>query len=192
MNRSMRQLRLKMTIQINPGKDHFKLIKTGTNKKDNLAGDSSIDQLKGKKSADQLRGKQGADYLYGNKGKDSLFGGYGADVLQGGPGADQLHGKGGKDLLYGDNGKDQATGDAGQDIFILSRGKDVITDFTLGQDSIGLGYAVDLKAVQKGPHLRIKGSDKINTLLHNINKDDFLENITNNPSMAPIVEIKLI
>ena len=88
-------------------------------------------------------------------GNDSLTTGGGADVLRGNAGNDRLNGGGGKDRLFGGagddtlrggTGTDTVTGGAGADVFVFASvaeassgsGYDLITDFQIGVDRIGL------------------------------------------------------
>lgn len=104
--------------------DYFSTIKEidGSNLKSKvkLVGNSLANTINGGTKNDTLIGGAGADKLYGNAGKDSLIGGDGNDSLWGGKGADIL------------------VGGKGNDVFVYSKGdgKDVITDYTAGQDKI--------------------------------------------------------
>ena len=49
--------------------------------------------------------------------------------------------------------------------------------------------AFDLIFTQEGVDLRIEGDDKVNTLLLNVDKDDFLENYPDNLQIVPAVEV---
>ena len=130
--------------------------------------------------------------MYGRKGNDTLIGAQGDDVMQGGFGNDTLKGGSGDDVLYGGEGNDKLTGNGGKDVFILSNGRDIITDFNLDKDAIGLVYALDLTFTQIGEDLQINGNDGVNTLLRNVDKDDFLANFPDNLFDAAAVEVTLI
>ena len=152
------------------GRELFKLIVddsttiniiTGTNGSDNLVGTDGADQIEGGNGRDILTGSDGNDTLLGGNGKDILTGGAGNDLLDGGNGRDILTGNGGNDTLLGGNGKDILTGGAGndlldggdgkdiltggagEDIFVLrcGEGKDSITDFELGSDSVTVYFS---------------------------------------------------
>ena len=174
-----------------PLKSEFEEDVRGSNKPDTVIGNASVDRLTGQDKSDLLRGKKGKDYLYGDNGPDTLIGGKGNDVLQGGNGKDELIGKKGKDILYGGYKRDVLTGNQGRDVFILSPGKDVITDFKLGEDDIGVVYALDLTLKQKGDDLLIKGNDNVRTLLQGVDKNDFLAD-QGDPSLLPIVEVNVL
>lgn len=102
-----------------------------------LLGTSSNDQLIGTEGNDTLQGLPGNDILNGQSGNDTLFAGQGNDTLTGGKG---------NDILSGDRGQDWLTGNSGNDIFILPvsagvsniNSVDIITDFIVGEDQIGL------------------------------------------------------
>jgi len=49
--------------------------------------------------------------------------------------------------------------------------------------------AFDLVFTQDGVDLRIEGDDKVNTLLLNVDKDEFLENYPDNLQIVPAVEV---
>lgn len=97
-------------------------------------------------------GGKGDDVLYGRSGKDVFNGNEGADALYGGKGDDKLDGGEGDDTLDGGEGRDVLTGGAGADTFVfkkadLGRARDVITDFTSGEDKIDLsGFDANFRA----------------------------------------------
>ncbi|MBC6475001.1 MAG: hypothetical protein GDA48_21170 [Hormoscilla sp. GM102CHS1] len=87
------------------------------------------------------RGGSSNNNIYGTSGRDTLTGGYGHDTLNGGYGDDTLLGGDGNDTLYGGDGYNTLTGGDGADIFVVhkrDRGRDTITDFTVGEDYIKL------------------------------------------------------
>lgn len=107
----------------------------GSGYADTLLGDGLANRLAGGTGADRIGGGLGADLLSGGRGGDSLSGGNGADTLVGGLGADTLAGGAGVDrFVYG------ATAESG------AAQRDVIVDFTKGQDRIDLS-AIDANAV---------------------------------------------
>ncbi|XZN91416.1 MAG: DUF4347 domain-containing protein [Microcoleus sp.] len=130
----------------------------GNRNDDFIDGGKGNDNLFGGKGDDIIQGSEGNDSLFGNEGSDTICGGVGddliggneqADILGGCEGNDTLYGGedndtllGGKgdDILYGDLGNDSLIGGSGNDIFVLQAGQgfDIIADFTLGQDLIGL------------------------------------------------------
>ncbi|MEG4837647.1 calcium-binding protein, partial [Microcoleus sp. B9-D4] len=83
----------------------------------------------------------GADILGGCAGNDTLFGGADNDTLTGGKG---------NDLLDGGMGNDSLIGGSGNDIFALKAGEgfDIIADFTLGQDLIGLSGGLSFSQLE--------------------------------------------
>ena len=88
----------------------------------NITGNQYNNAITGGTKADTLNGGTGNDTLIGNAGNDKLDGGNGADILKGGKGADSL------------------TGGAGTDTFLYTDGdgKDIITDYSAGEDIIKL------------------------------------------------------
>lgn len=112
---------------------------------ENFIGGSGNDSLTGDGLANNLQGGAGHDSLFGGGGADVLQGGEGNDSLVGGNGADVLQGGGGNDSLVGGNGADVLTGGLGADRFVYATvaqssgaNRDLITDFTQGQDLIDL------------------------------------------------------
>ena len=123
----------------------------------------------------------------GGGGTDKAWGYDGDDILVGGQGQDQLFGGNGDDILSGDVGGDWLTGGAGADSFIFgpAHGRDVITDFTPGEDQIDLrGLAVvgddfaDLEIRQKSAGVLVvtgEGEILLRGLdLEAVTADDFL------------------
>jgi Ca2+-binding RTX toxin-like protein len=84
----------------------------------------SIEDVTGSALNDRLLGKANDNRLYGGLGQDLIFGRSGDDVLSG---------DGGNDRLWGGGGKDEFA-------FVAGEGRDVIMDFTPGQDHIALHH----------------------------------------------------
>jgi Ca2+-binding RTX toxin-like protein len=107
---------------------------------DAVKGGEGDDVLMGDIGNDRLAGDSGNDILLGNLGEDCLDGGEGDDLLFGGRGNDTLIGGLANDILKGDFGDDLLIGGAGGDRFDFrpADGINIITDFTDGQDIIGL------------------------------------------------------
>lgn len=108
-------------------KGHDRLV--GQMGNDVLSGGIGFDTLAGGAGRDHLKGEAGNDRLLGKMDNDRLLGGNGNDTLYGGAGRDVLIGGGGADLLSGGDGADQF-------IFAGNFGRDVVTDFTAGQDRL--------------------------------------------------------
>ena len=117
---------------------------------DSLAGAGGDDYLIGLVDNDFVEGGVGNDYLVGYDGDDSVSGDAGDDLLLGNQGNDTLNGGAGNDLLSGGINNDLLSGGAGNDtlwgkegadIFVLELGQeqDLISDFSDGEDLIGLG-----------------------------------------------------
>jgi hypothetical protein len=99
------------------------------------------DRLIGSKANNLINGADGHDVISGGKGGDALQGENGKDKLRGGKDNDKLFGGAGKDLLNGGLGDDWLTGGSGADIFILSKGKDSVTDYDQN-----VGDAIEINA----------------------------------------------
>lgn len=119
-----------------------------------VMGLSGSDRLIGGAESDLLMGGTGRDMLRGAGGEDVLLGGGQADLLIGGRGADLLRGGGGSDFLFGGAGRDVLIGGGGADLFIFNldrkSGRDVIRDFTSGEDAIGLTGEVEVFSFASG------------------------------------------
>ncbi len=98
--------------------------------------------------------------LTGSSKADTLTGGSEDDVLSGLGGKDTLKGMGGADILRGGAGVDTLTGGSGGDRFVFATageigngtspsGRDLVTDFTAGEDRIDLS-AIDANGGVKG------------------------------------------
>ena len=89
-------------------------------------------------NVENVIGGSGANTLTGDGGDNVLTGQGGTDTLAGGSGNDTLEGGGNRDILSGGAGNDlfvfSATGDSGTSTLT----RDVINDFTQGQDHIDL------------------------------------------------------
>lgn len=106
-----------------------------------IDGGGSNDSIVGSIFADTLKGGSGNDSLTGGNGNDRLDGGSGNDSLLGGNGDDIILAGSGNDTLIGSMGNDTLTGGSGNDFFRFNapnEGIDRITDFKVGEDSIGI------------------------------------------------------
>nr|WP_277812803.1 VWA domain-containing protein [Vibrio tubiashii] len=92
--------------------------------------------------ADTLTGGKGNDILYGQGGNDSLDGGLGDDFLLGGTGNDTLIGGLGNDILTGGDDADifkfVDQDSTNTQVDIRDGERDIITDFTKGEDKIDI------------------------------------------------------
>nr|WP_277876478.1 DUF4347 domain-containing protein [Trichocoleus sp. FACHB-40] len=124
---------------------------------DTMSGGMGSDRIYGGDGNDNLIGDTtaltgtfgGDDLIWGGRGSDRIYGGYGNDMLYGEAGNDQIWGDVGNDLLSGGTGNDILTGGAGRDTFVLAKGEgsDMITDFRVGEDLIGLAGGLSLGQV---------------------------------------------
>ncbi|QLE59832.1 putative Ig domain-containing protein [Nostoc sp. TCL26-01] len=110
-----------------------------------IEGTLGADVLVGTEQNDRINGKTGNDILWGRAGNDTLLGGNGNDILWGGTGDDTLLGGNGNDILWGG---------AGSNLFVLAarEGTDMIADFNLNTDKIGLaaGLSYGQLTITKG------------------------------------------
>jgi hypothetical protein len=120
---------------------------------DTLLGNGGGDTIDGDGGSDTARGGNGNDTLDGGSGNDLLLGETNDDLIFGGAGDDILNGGGNNDSLDGEGGSNSLTGGTGADIFgfsVIDGGKDVITDFRSGLDTINLSQ---LDAISGTPGL---------------------------------------
>ena len=109
-----------------------------TNGDDLITGTDDNEIIRGLDGNDSITGGRGDDRLIGNDGDDSLDGGTGDDSLNGGMGNDTLIASQGDELLIGDNGAD---------VFLIEsiEGRNVISDFELGVDLLGIPDNISLE-----------------------------------------------
>jgi Ca2+-binding RTX toxin-like protein len=108
---------------------------------DIIFGGDGEDTLNGGVGNDSLFGGSGNDTIYGEGGRDIISGGIGDDLIYGNNGNDSLNGNNGKDTLDGGDGIDTLTGGGDRDRFdfvSLDEGKDLVTDFQDGLDTINV------------------------------------------------------
>jgi Ca2+-binding RTX toxin-like protein len=148
----------------------------GSARADRLTGDAGDNILEGRAGADRLDGGAGFDtasYLNATsrvtanltnptlntgdaagdtyKSIERLFGSQFNDVLTGGKGSEAIMGGAGNDIIDGGAKIDTLTGGAGRDTFRFANIKeagDIITDFTVGEDLIGIirkGFNIDAR-----------------------------------------------
>lgn len=143
----------------------------GTNRNDLLLGNRGNDTISGLggddivlsgRDNDAIFGGDGNDGLAGNLGNDRVNGEIGDDTLFGGQNEDTLTGGAGNDVLSGDLGNDLLTGGEGSDRFDFGAldGVDVVTDFTDGEDFIGLKPGLTFAQLAIAPSL---GNDTVVT-----------------------------
>lgn len=142
------------------------------NQDDNqLKGGGGQDDLDGNQGDDDLLGMAGQDTLSGGNGEDTLTGGGTGDILNGGRQNDELYGNLGRDVLSGGAGSDELWGGIGRDTFLLEKGNgvDLIQDFNISKDSLGLTQGVrlgSLTIVQRDEGALIRqGGDRLATLI---------------------------
>ena len=99
-------------------------------------GTSSANRMIGSRYGDLMNGNNGDDVIVSGNGKDVLQGGNGNDKLAGGNGSDKLIGGAGNDALNGGSGDDWLTGGSGEDKFIVSKGRDTITDYIADEGDV--------------------------------------------------------
>ena len=108
---------------------------------DLINGNEGDDNISGGEGDDSLHGGRANDFITGDQGNDILEGEFGVDTLNGGEGDDSLVGGSGEDFLYCSAGADTLVGGSSKDTFVLvsgTGGKNVITDFLVGEDLISL------------------------------------------------------
>jgi len=165
------------TVQFgSTGDDNLTVVEA--NAGNNLFSAAGNDSLQVVEGSDQfLLGGSGNDTLRSNGNNNSLYGGSGDDKLFSGVN-DYLFGSDGDDVLFaGKGGGNRLTGGAGADQFWVANGSlpnalNIVTDFTLGVDVIGLGgisgvtQFSDLTLLQQGGDTLVKvGNTELASLL---------------------------
>lgn len=118
----------------------------GTSGDDVLVGTSGDDTILAGGGNDTVLASAGHDIVSGGAGNDLISGGSGGSTLGGGTGNDVIHGGADNDVIIGGAGNDTMSGGAGADTFVFVAAdsgvgaghRDVILDFTVGTDKIGL------------------------------------------------------
>ena len=115
--------------------------------RDILNGGNGADTITGGAGRDILNGGNGSDTLEGGNLQDIINGGNGNDILNGGRGRDILNGGNGADTLNGSRARDVLSGGSDSDTFVFKRPdigeRDLITDFTIGEDVIDVSQIVN-------------------------------------------------
>ena len=129
-----------------------------------LEGTENDDLLSSAAGWDVLIGLAGQDTLISGNGNDHLDGGTGHDVLRADGGQDTLFGGSGNDTLDGGLGSDHLTGGAGSDSFVFkhfsSGDRDVIADFTIGEDKLFFDLStIEFSGAQFSPFTITQTSD---------------------------------
>jgi Ca2+-binding RTX toxin-like protein len=123
--------------------------------------------------------------IYGGRGADKLSGSAGNDKLYGEGDDDLLFGGEGDDLLWGGAGNDILQGGAGADTFVLAfnQGKDLIRDFQIGEDKLGLAGTLrfdQLNFVQEGQSALIAFGRDVLAQLNNVTIDQLTADVFTN------------
>lgn len=133
----------------------------GDTENDTVLGGNGSDRVDGGLGNDRVEGQNGNDLVFGRAGNDTLRGGNGKDTLDGGNAKDREFGGGGADTFWMSAGNDTLTGGKGSDTFLFyeaGTGKDVLTDFERGKDTILVtGYDDDdVAVVRAGKNVRVE------------------------------------
>jgi len=160
--------------EVPPGGDDLILGGAGT---DSIWGGMGSDTILGGGGDDQIFGgvdvrKMGLSATNTHDAADLLLGGAGNDTIAAGGGDDTLRGGQGDDVLTGNQGVDRISGGAGADTFVFGTprdyhkpilgteldtgvgqgNRDVITDFTQGEDIINIAQITYLNARAGHPY----------------------------------------
>lgn len=103
---------------------------------------TGFEKVIGGSAADVVFGSSGADYFYGRDSGDDLWGFAGNDYLRGDAGSDFLIGGVGADNLAGGADGDRFIFSSRSDSTVSATGRDLITDFSIGQ-----GDRIDLAGI---------------------------------------------
>ena len=117
----------------------------GTLNADVLVGTSGNDTILAGAGDDTVLAGAGNDKIAGGAGDDTLAGGGGNDVIQGGDGNDIIIGGADADIMGGGDGADKFIFVSALDSGVGVGLRDVILDFEVGVDKIGLA-ALNLTA----------------------------------------------
>lgn len=141
---------------------------------DIIQGDAGNDVLRGDHNVSWDGGRTGGDdIIYGGRGNDRIGGKGGNDQLYGQEGNDQMWGDQGDDLLRGGTGNDTLVGGKGNDTFVvaISEGTDIISDFEIGKDRLGLANGLafsHLTTSQQGRNTLLTVDNEVLAILTNV------------------------
>ncbi|WP_298952035.1 calcium-binding protein [uncultured Methylobacterium sp.] len=149
----------------------------GTSANDLLYAGIDGGNISGGAGSDRIIGGWGRDTLAGDGGDDVIAGGFGDDLINGGAGSDRLVGGDGNDTIRGGLGKDLLTGGTGADVFAFGNlesrpgggARDLITDFTVGEDKIDLSAL----GIESEAQLTFKATGGGLTIYGDVGKDGF-------------------
>jgi Ca2+-binding RTX toxin-like protein len=142
---------------------------------DTITGGAGSDVIDGGDDNDLIRGRTGDDIIEGGSGNDTLRAGQGDDEVFGGSGDDFIRGGAGEDIINGGIGSDTMFGGSDGDSFVFVSaldspdvaGRDVIQDFTVGDDIIdlsafsGLSFIGDSGFSGSGAEVRVTDPNSI-------------------------------
>lgn len=100
-----------------------------------LIGSDDLDAF-GNDLDNSILANNGDNWLQGEGGDDGIYARGGDDVLFGGAGDDVIHGQSGDDVLIGGSGTDTLTGGSGADEFVLSEGRNIVSDFNAAEGDL--------------------------------------------------------
>ena len=120
-------------IHLLDGNDRFK----GGRSDDRILGNAGNDWINGNQNDDYITAGPGIDTVFGGSEDDFITLGGGNDWGNGNKGNDEVRGGKGDDSLNGGPGDDVLWGGTGADRFVISRGFDIIKDFSFSEgDSV--------------------------------------------------------
>ncbi|WP_190514291.1 calcium-binding protein [Oscillatoria sp. FACHB-1407] len=101
-------------------------------------------------TGETIVGRNIGGIVAGNKQNNDITGLGGNDVIVGGAGRDTVNGGTGNDITFGDMGMDTHIGGRGRDVFVMDldpKSMDVVKDFQLRRDRIGLSFGLNYEAL---------------------------------------------
>lgn len=157
----------------------------GTEGADDISGGPVDDCIRALGGDDRINAHGGNNKVSGGDGNDRVTGGSGNDLLTGDEGDDRIVGENGNDIMDGGGGNDWLsaglgddllTGGSGHDTFVFheGRGRDVVTDFEVGIDTIriyGNFDFEDLNFTQIGTYTEISIGPDDNIILANVTSE---------------------
>ncbi|MCX7421931.1 MAG: hypothetical protein NT013_20625 [Planctomycetia bacterium] len=151
-----------------------RMLLTGGNGIDSIAGSSGNDTIDGGDGSDTLLGGLGNDLIFGGAGVDRINGEAGDDTLDGGDDSDGLNGGDGNDSLTGGNGDDSLRGGNGNDTASGGFGADTLNG-EAGNDSLDGGSGTDSLTGGDGADT-ISGGNEADTITGDAGNDSIFGN----------------